>query len=87
MAQKDQGLILKRRPFVDVVVGPGQLAKVSELLLIAKVEKSPQMAVSLPRTGGSRDSVTSSFEEYDPLREPAEAAQRVSGVRPGDDGV
>jgi tRNA-2-methylthio-N6-dimethylallyladenosine synthase len=29
------------------------------------------MAVSLPRTGGSRDSVTASFEEYDPLREPA----------------
>src|SRR4029077_19782364 len=39
MAQKDQGLILKRAPFVDVVVGPGQLAKVSELLVIAQEER------------------------------------------------
>ena len=29
------------------------------------------MAVSLPRTAGSRDAVTASFAEYDPLREPA----------------
>jgi tRNA-2-methylthio-N6-dimethylallyladenosine synthase len=71
MAQKDQALILKRAPFVDVVVGPGQLAKVSELLVIAQEERTPQVAVSLPRTGGSRDSVTASFEEYDPLREPS----------------
>ncbi len=71
MAQKEQGAILKRAPFVDVVVGPGQLAKVSELLVIAREEQKPQIAVSLPRTGGSRDSVTASFEEYDPLREPA----------------
>ena len=32
MAQKDQGQILKRAPHVDVVVGPGQLGRVSELL-------------------------------------------------------
>jgi tRNA-2-methylthio-N6-dimethylallyladenosine synthase len=71
MAQKDQGLILRRAPHVDVVIGPGQLGKVSELLDAAREEKTPQIAVSLPRTGGSRDSVTASFEEYDPLREPA----------------
>ncbi len=29
------------------------------------------MAVSLARSAGSRDTVTASFEEYDPLREPA----------------
>ncbi len=71
MAQKDQAQILKRAPHVDVVIGPGQLGRVSELLATARVEGKPQMAVSLPRTGGSRDTVTASFAEYDPLREPA----------------
>ncbi len=71
MAQKDQHQILRRAPFVDLVVGPGQLARVPELLAQAKEQKTPQMAVSLPRTGGSRDEVTASFAEYDPMREPA----------------
>jgi tRNA-2-methylthio-N6-dimethylallyladenosine synthase len=70
MAQKDQGLILRRAPHVDVVAGPGQLARVPDLLEKAKAEQAPQMAVSLPRTGGTREAVTASFEEYDPLREP-----------------
>jgi tRNA-2-methylthio-N6-dimethylallyladenosine synthase len=70
MAQKDQGQILRRAPHVDVVVGPGQLARVPELLEQAKREKTPQMAVSLARTSGSKDSVASSFAEYDPLRDP-----------------
>ncbi|MBV8610129.1 MAG: tRNA (N6-isopentenyl adenosine(37)-C2)-methylthiotransferase MiaB [Singulisphaera sp.] len=71
MAQKDQDQILRRAPHVDVIVGPGQLAKVPELLARAKAENAPQMAVSLPRTAGSREAVTASFAEYDPLREPA----------------
>lgn len=71
MAQKDQGDVLKRAPHVDLVVGPGQLARIPELMNKAKAERVPQLAVSLPRTGGSRDAVTASFEEYDPLREPA----------------
>ena len=71
MAQKDQGQILRRAPHVDVVIGPGQLGRVSELLTAAKGEGAPQMAVSLPRTAGARDTVTASFAEYDPLREPA----------------
>ena len=71
MAQKDQGQILKRAPHVDVVIGPGQLERVGELLDAAKLDGKPKMAVSLPRTGGSRDTVTASFAEYDPLREPA----------------
>jgi tRNA-2-methylthio-N6-dimethylallyladenosine synthase len=71
MAQKDQDQILRRAPHVDVIVGPGQLAKVPELLAQAKRENAPQMAVSLPRTAGSREAVTASFAEYDPLREPA----------------
>ncbi len=71
MAQKDQKQVLKRAPHVDVVIGPGQLGRVSELLALAKEQGKPQLAVSLPRTGGTRDDVTASFAEYDPLREPA----------------
>jgi tRNA-2-methylthio-N6-dimethylallyladenosine synthase len=70
MAQKDQGLILKRAPHVDVVIGPGQLGRVSELLGQSKRSGTPQMAVSLPRNAGSRDEVQASFAEYDPLRDP-----------------
>ncbi|MDG3003716.1 tRNA (N6-isopentenyl adenosine(37)-C2)-methylthiotransferase MiaB [Paludisphaera mucosa] len=71
MAQKDQTQILRRAPHVDVVVGPGQLGRVPELLLKAKAESTPQLAVSLARTAGSRDHVTSSFDSYDADREPA----------------
>jgi len=71
MAQKDQGQILRRAPHVDVVIGPGQLGRVSELLEAARADGKPRMAVSLARSGGSRDAVTASFAEYDPLREPA----------------
>ena len=71
MAQKDQDEILRRAPFVDIVVGPGQLAKVPELLEKARAEKKPQMAVSKARSGGSRLEVVESFEEFDPLREQA----------------
>jgi tRNA-2-methylthio-N6-dimethylallyladenosine synthase len=71
MAQKDQAAILKRAPFVDIVVGPGQLGQVPDLLTKARDESKPQLAVSLARSAGSRELVTSSFAEYDPLREPA----------------
>ncbi|WP_165249033.1 tRNA (N6-isopentenyl adenosine(37)-C2)-methylthiotransferase MiaB [Paludisphaera soli] len=71
MAQKDQGQILKRAPHVDVVIGPGQLGRVPELIAKAKAEATPQMAVSLARNAGSREHVTSSFDSYDADREPA----------------
>jgi tRNA-2-methylthio-N6-dimethylallyladenosine synthase len=71
MAQKDQKLVLKRAPHVDVVVGPGQLARVPELLSKARAEAKPQLAVSLARTAGSRDDVASSFDHYDADREPS----------------
>ncbi len=71
MAQKDQGLILKRAPHVDLIVGPGQLGRVSELLVEAKEQNAPRMAVSPPRSGGTKETITASFAEYDPLREPA----------------
>ena len=43
MAQKDQAPILSRAPHVDVIVGPGQLGRVAELLeRVAKDAESPR---------------------------------------------
>src|SRR5215831_7102973 len=71
MAQKDQELIRRRAPHVDIVCGTGQLARLPEL--IAEVERTgrPQLAVSLDRKEASRHEVEASFESYDPLREPS----------------
>src|SRR6516165_10147866 len=71
MAQKDQELIRRRAPHVDIVCGTGQLARLSEL--IAEVERTgrPQMAVSLDRKDASRHEVEHSFESYDPMRDPS----------------
>ncbi|WP_165231621.1 tRNA (N6-isopentenyl adenosine(37)-C2)-methylthiotransferase MiaB [Aquisphaera insulae] len=71
MAQKDQGAILRRAPHVDVIIGPGQIGRVPELLEKAKAEGAPQLALSLARTAGSRETISASFEGYDPDREPA----------------
>src|SRR5438477_11102544 len=69
MAQKDQELIRRRAPHVDIICGTGQLARLPEL--IAEVEKTGalQMALSLERTE-SRHEVEKSFESYDPMRDP-----------------
>lgn len=71
MAQKDQDLIRKRAPHVDIVCGPGQLGQLPELIAEVRKSGTPQMAVSLGRADGSRPEVTHSFESYDPLREPS----------------
>jgi tRNA-2-methylthio-N6-dimethylallyladenosine synthase len=70
MAQKDQELILRRAPFVDLVVGPGQLHQVPELVERVGAGSGPQMAVSLDRSDGTRREIEESFESYDPLRTP-----------------
>lgn len=70
MAQKDQEIIKKRAPHVDIICGTGQLARLPEL--IADVEKTGayHLAVSLDRSE-SRHDVERSFESYDPLRDPS----------------
>src|SRR5919108_141447 len=57
MAQKDQDLIRRRAPHVDIVCGTGQLARLPEL--IAEVERTgtPQTALSLGRKEASRHDV------------------------------
>jgi len=70
MAQKDQGLIFKRAPFVDIVVGPGQLQKIPELIRKARSERGQHTAVSLGRTDGKAEQIKRSHETFDPLRDP-----------------
>lgn len=69
MAQKDQKLIFKRAPFVDLIVGPGQLHQIPDLLEEIAAGAGPQMEVSLGRKDGSRHEVTRSHESFDPLRD------------------
>src|SRR5919108_2330876 len=45
MAQKDQKLILRRAPHVDLICGTGQLARLPELIEQAKAAGSPQLAL------------------------------------------
>ncbi len=69
MAQKDQQLIFDRAPYVDLVVGPGQLHQIPALISEIAAGSGPRMEVSLDRAAGSRAEVERSFESYDPLRD------------------
>ncbi|HEX3997438.1 MAG TPA: tRNA (N6-isopentenyl adenosine(37)-C2)-methylthiotransferase MiaB [Pirellulales bacterium] len=71
MAQKDQRLIFERAPFVDLVVGPGQLHQIPRLLAEISAGSGPRIEVSLDRKTGNRDEIERSFESYDPDRDPA----------------
>src|SRR5262249_41689265 len=71
MAQKDQDLIRRRAPHVDIVCGTGQLARLPELIAEVQRTGTPQIALSLDRKEASRHEVEASFESYDPLRDPS----------------
>jgi tRNA-2-methylthio-N6-dimethylallyladenosine synthase len=71
MAQKDQRLIFERAPYVDLVVGPGQLHRIPELLEGANRGEKQQLAISLARQDGSADEIRRSHESFDPLRDPS----------------
>jgi tRNA-2-methylthio-N6-dimethylallyladenosine synthase len=70
MAQKDQELIRRRAPWVDLVVGPGQLHQVPSLVDGVLAGSGPRIEVSLERKGAARDVIARSFESYDPDRDP-----------------
>ncbi len=70
MAQNHQRLVLERAPYVDLVVGPGQLHQVPRLLHEIAAGSGPRLEVSLDRKGGSREDIERSFESYDPDRDP-----------------
>mgnify|MGYP001815393818 FL=1 len=71
MAQKDQEIVFKRAPYVDLVVGPGQLHTVPSLLEKVRAGDGRQMAVSLSRQDGSQAAIARSHETFDPLRDPS----------------
>lgn len=71
MAQKDQQLVFDRAPYVDLVVGPGQLARIPELLEKISAGGGQQMAVSLGRKEGASEEIRRSHETFDPLRDPS----------------
>jgi tRNA-2-methylthio-N6-dimethylallyladenosine synthase len=70
MAQKDQKIVFDRAPFVDLVVGPGQLQQIGGLLEKIQAGEGPQLAVSLGRRDGSVEAIRRSHETFDPLRDP-----------------
>jgi tRNA-2-methylthio-N6-dimethylallyladenosine synthase len=71
MAQKDQRLIFERAPYVDIVVGPGQLAQIPELIQQAEAGAKEQLAISLGRREGSVEEIKRSHETFDPMRDPS----------------
>tara|TARA_Y100001978_G_scaffold203480_2_gene229766 strand:- start:2495 stop:3928 length:1434 start_codon:yes stop_codon:yes gene_type:complete len=70
MAQNHQSKVFQRAPFVDLVVGPGQLHQIPDLIHRVMENGGPQLEVSLDRKGEHRRTVEQSFESYDPLRMP-----------------
>ncbi len=70
MAQKDQQGIFDRVPFVDMVVGPGQLHRIPEMIAKVREGEKHQLAVSLSRRDGNTDDIKRSHETFDPLRDP-----------------
>ena len=70
MAQKDQELVLKRAPHVDLVAGPGQLGDVPDLVEEVRATRIPKLALSLGRAEAGRREVEKSFASFDPNRDP-----------------
>jgi tRNA-2-methylthio-N6-dimethylallyladenosine synthase len=70
MAQKEQRLIFERAPYVDLVVGPGQLPQTADLIEKARAGVGRQLAVSLGRKDGPVEQIRRSHETFDPLRDP-----------------
>jgi tRNA-2-methylthio-N6-dimethylallyladenosine synthase len=70
MAQKDQEIIRRRAPHVDIICGTGQLAQLPALIKTARETGTLQLALSLDRKQ-SREEVERSFASYDPMRDPS----------------
>ena len=75
MAQKDKEAIFKRAPHVDIVLGPGQLRQLPNLVKAVESDKQRQIAVSLdrlchnPAYNNTRNSaIKDSFRQFNPQR-------------------
>ena len=70
MAQNHQREVFERCSYVDIVVGPGQLHQIPQLIKNVEQGDGPQIEVSLGRRDGSRAQIIRSHESFDPLRDP-----------------
>ena len=70
MAQNHQRQVFERAPYVDLVVGPGQLHQVPSLIEKVVAGEGSQIEVSLGRRDGALDDIRRSHESFDPLRDP-----------------
>ncbi len=70
MAQKDQRLIFEKAPFVDIVVGPGQLQQIPDLIEQVRQSGGQLTALSMGRRDGAVGDIKRSHETFDPLRDP-----------------
>ncbi len=70
MAQNHQEQVFQRAPYVDMVVGPGQLHQIPDLLEKVRDGQGRQVEISLGRKEGSLDQIKRSHETFDPLRDP-----------------
>ncbi|MDO5580955.1 MAG: tRNA (N6-isopentenyl adenosine(37)-C2)-methylthiotransferase MiaB [Planctomycetia bacterium] len=69
MAQKDQRKIFRRAPHVDIVLGPGQLDRLPDLIHQVCAHRHQELAVSLDRSGPRHPTeIRESFRQYDPKR-------------------
>lgn len=68
MAQKDRESIIRRAPHVDVVVGPGRLWRLPELIELVCRDRQPRIEVSLNPAENDREAVRASFVPYDSRR-------------------
>lgn len=69
MAQNHQRQVFERAPFVDLVVGPGQLHQIPRLVREVEQGATQLMEVSLGRKDGPRATIERSHESFDPLRD------------------
>ncbi len=81
MAQKDCETIFRRAPHVDLVVGPGQISRVPELIERAAGGGGPHVALSADRNAGSRAEVAASFARADFAAPPSRPAGPQAMVR------
>lgn len=90
MAQKDSKTIFKRAPHVDLVLGPGRLEKLSELVLELfesphkgiRPPESQLLEIGLDRFVHKHSDVKESFRLFDPLRlEEARSSKHQAMVR------
>ena len=82
MAQKDREIVLKRAPHVDLVIGPGQIDRLPDLVAEIHQGQTPRIAVSADRfhSGSEAGPVRESFRRYDPIRLPEFRSSRYQAM-------